>query len=387
MLNHLGDMLSTADFMPHGMCYLWQPEVLWLHVVSDGLIAAAYYSIPFALIYFVARRRDLVFQNIFLLFGTFILACGTTHILGIWTVWRPDYWIDGGVKAFTALVSVLTAVLLWRVMPDALALPSHAQLEAANSALEREVAVRREAEGTVRRLNAELEGRVKERTAELETTNARLRTLLQEKEVLLSEVHHRVKNNLQVVASLLTLQARKGGPALMAQVQESLERIRAMGRVHEQLYRADDASFFDAGLFIRGLCEDLGQIYGASPERVRCRVEVAGDARVSLDVATPLALILSEVITNAFKHGYPDGRTGEIRVTLSADQVATRFEIRDDGVGLPAGLTAAGQQSMGMRLVEMLARQIGATAAYETGPGTRFVLALPRAPVHDRLSA
>ena len=382
MLDHLGQVMTAAGFMPHGMCFLWQPEILWLHVVSDAMIAAAYYSIPFALLYFVLKRRDLVFPNVFLLFGAFILACGTTHILGIWTIWNPDYWLDGGVKLFTGVVSMITAVFLWRVMPAALAVPSRGQLEAANQALGRQIQERRAAEETVRRLNLELEERVRDRTAELEAANQRLRAALHEKEVLLREVHHRVKNNLQVVAGLLTLQARHAEPALMGYFQESLERIRAMGRVHEQLYRADDASSFDAAEFVRGICEDLRQVYGAGGDRITCRVDVEGQARVPLDIATPLALIVSEVISNAFKHGFPAQAGGEIRVTLTASAAATRLEIRDDGIGLPQDLGAREERTMGLRLVELLARQIGATHRLESDHGVRFTLVVPQPPAH-----
>ena len=117
MLGHLGEMLSSEDFMPHGMCFLWRPDLLWLHATSDTLIALAYYSIPVALIYFVRRRKDLVFSALFILFGVFIFACGTTHLLAVWTIWHPDYWLDGAVKAGTAGISIASAVLLWRAMP------------------------------------------------------------------------------------------------------------------------------------------------------------------------------------------------------------------------------------------------------------------------------
>jgi hypothetical protein len=135
MLGHLQEMLTSENFMPHGMCFLWRPDLLWLHAASDAAIALAYYSIPFALVSFVLRRRDLAFPGVFLLFGAFILACGTTHLMGIWTLWNPDYWLDGGIKAATAVISLLSAVIVWRVMPLALALPSPAQLEQANRAL------------------------------------------------------------------------------------------------------------------------------------------------------------------------------------------------------------------------------------------------------------
>src|SRR4051794_39784291 len=139
MLQVINGLFSSDTFMPHGMCFNWQPEMIWLHVVSDAAIALAYYSIPFSLIYFISKRRDFEFRYMFLLFGIFILACGTTHLMGIWTIWNPDYAADGMIKAITAVASVGTALIVWRVMPEALALPSPAQLREANSALTKQV--------------------------------------------------------------------------------------------------------------------------------------------------------------------------------------------------------------------------------------------------------
>ena len=110
--------------MPHGHCYLWQTNLVGLHVISDALIALAYYSIPITLLYLVRKRQDLPFEWVFLLFGAFIVSCGTTHLLDIWTLWYPTYWLSGIVKAFTALISVITATQLFPLMPQLLALPS-----------------------------------------------------------------------------------------------------------------------------------------------------------------------------------------------------------------------------------------------------------------------
>ncbi len=167
-------LLSAGGFIPHGHCYLWKPELVWLHVVSDSLIALAYYSIPVMLIYFVRSRRDVPFGWIFLMFGTFIVACGTTHLLEVWTLWHPTYWLSGFIKAITALVSLCTAVLLVPLIPKALALPSPAQLEATNFALRNEITERNKAEEALQRLNEQLEGRVRQRTADLATINESL---------------------------------------------------------------------------------------------------------------------------------------------------------------------------------------------------------------------
>src|ERR1700692_4340530 len=104
--------ISTGGFMPHGMCYQWQPDILALHIISDGLISIAYISISGTILYFVKKRVDLEHKWIFLCFAIFIIACSFTHAMEIWTIWHPTYWLSGGIKALTALVSVATAVLI-----------------------------------------------------------------------------------------------------------------------------------------------------------------------------------------------------------------------------------------------------------------------------------
>ncbi len=158
--------LFSKEFMPHGMCYLWDPAVLWLSVISDSLIAAAYYAIPFLLFYFARRRRDVAFKGIFVAFGIFILACGTTHLMGAVTVWDPIYRLEGVIKAITAAASVATFAMLVPMMPSLIVLPSPAQLAKVNQSLEREIEERRAAEEEVRRINEELEERVARRTVE-----------------------------------------------------------------------------------------------------------------------------------------------------------------------------------------------------------------------------
>ncbi len=168
MTSYLSWLFSRQEYMPHGMCFLWQPELIWLHAISDSVIALAYYSIPIALIYFVSKRRDLAFPLIFVLTSLFILACGTTHIMGVWTLWHPNYRLDGVIKLFTALISISTAVAMWQIMPQALALPGVGQLADANRAMEREISERQRAEAALHEANTDLERRVAERTAELQ---------------------------------------------------------------------------------------------------------------------------------------------------------------------------------------------------------------------------
>ncbi|MFL6353046.1 MAG: PAS domain-containing sensor histidine kinase [Bryobacteraceae bacterium] len=131
--------LFSSDFMPHGVCYLWNPAVLWLNVTSDLLIAISYYIIPLFLFLLARKRKELTFHWVFVAFGVFILACGTTHVLSVWTVWHAMYRLDGVVKAFTAIASVITTALLFPVLPVLIRLPGPAQLAVANKNLANEI--------------------------------------------------------------------------------------------------------------------------------------------------------------------------------------------------------------------------------------------------------
>ena len=166
--------LSSNDFMPHGYCYMWNTKLVWLHVISDSLIALAYLSIPITLVYFIRKRRDVPFNWVFLCFGVFILACGGTHLMEVWTLWNANYWLSGALKAVTAVASVSTAILLVRLIPQALALPSP-------EALRREIVERKRAQEALQNAKQDLELRVQERTAELTNAN----------QILLAEIAQR----------------------------------------------------------------------------------------------------------------------------------------------------------------------------------------------------
>ena len=131
-------ILDSSMYSPHGICLLWEPELIWLHVVSDACIAAAYFSIPFALAILVTKRRDLQFGWVFWAFAVFIMACGLTHVLSIYTLWVPIYGIEGLVKAATAVASIFTAAALWPLLPKILTIPSPFELQKVQAALEEE---------------------------------------------------------------------------------------------------------------------------------------------------------------------------------------------------------------------------------------------------------
>lgn len=147
---------TLKEWMPHGMCFLWDPTLLGLHVISDSLIALSYFSIPLALVYFSNKGGKFPFKYLLGLFSAFIFACGMTHVFSIWTVWTPDYYLEGIVKLFTAGISLVTAVVLWPVVYQVLSLPNLFALQDANRRLEQEINRRRAIEEELRAQAADL---------------------------------------------------------------------------------------------------------------------------------------------------------------------------------------------------------------------------------------
>jgi PAS domain S-box-containing protein len=209
----------------------------------------------------------------------------------------------------------------------------------------------------------------------LRESEARLQAALREKEVLLKEIHHRVKNNLQVVSSLLSLQHHTiKDPTLRELFHESERRVRSMALIHETLYQAPDVSRFDLSHYLRTLGTELFRAYGVDPARVRLSNHIE-EVVLPLDTALPCGLILNELLSNALKHAFPDGRRGDIRIELQAlpdHQVVLR--IVDTGIGLPNGLDIQQTSSLGLQLVCALTEQLQGTLTVGQHNGTVFTL-------------
>ena len=171
-------MFHQLMYIPHGHCYLWQTNLVGLHLIADTLVGIACYSIAYTLFCFLQKRKDIPFTSIFLLFVAFIIFCGTSHLMEVWTLWHPDYWLSGTLKAITAWVSVYTAIRLIPIIPQALDLPSPEQLEKVNQQLQQEVTERTQAEQQLHQLNQSLEFKIQERTAALARQEAQLRDFL-----------------------------------------------------------------------------------------------------------------------------------------------------------------------------------------------------------------
>ncbi len=201
-MDSLIDLLVPANFMPHGHCYLWTPSLLWLYVTSDSLIAFSYFSIPVALIYFVRKRIDLEFNWIFKMFSLFIFACGITHLISIVTIWEPVYWLDASMKGITSIASVITAVMLWRLMPLALTVTSAKQLQKTIEKLQYEVAQRKEAEEKLETLNNSLEEIIQQRTFELSNINNDLLKEIDQRKLAEQELYKEKQQALVTLESI-----------------------------------------------------------------------------------------------------------------------------------------------------------------------------------------
>ena len=320
-----------SDFMPHGHCFFWKPEILWPSVGSDLIIALSYYSIPAALVYFVRKRKDLAFNWMFLMFGAFILACGTTHAMGIWTVWNGTYRVDALIKAVTALLSVTTAIMLWRLIPGALALPSPAALRDANERLRLEIKERESAEMEVRRLNEGLEEQVRQRTLELERSN-------QELERFAYVASHDLQEPLRTIRSFTELMEKRSGASLDEKTRTYMDFI-LDGARNMSLLIDDLLAYSRVGRAVEGRAVvDLGDTLEKCKNSLRAAIEASG-AVISSDRLprvqgdpTLVRMLLQNLLSNAIKYR----RQVPISIHVGASQVDGVWEVAvsDNGIGI-----------------------------------------------------
>ncbi len=227
--------------------------------------------------------------------------------------------------------------------------------------------------------DAEMERRVRERTEALSHANQTLESSLEEKVVLLKEIHHRVKNNLQIISSLLSLQARDIADARDLDLfVNSQNRVQTMALIHERLYQSDDLARVDFTEYIPVLVDSLFTTYKTSDQDIELRVEVS-DLMLDLDQAIPCGLMINELISNALKYAFPDGRSGSIYIGLRAvEEKRVELEVADDGVGLPADVTTRGAKTLGLQLIQILTRQLrGRFETKSRERGAHFCITFP----------
>jgi signal transduction histidine kinase len=388
--------LFSSDFMPHGHCYFWQPEIVWLHVISDALIALAYYSIPVTLLYFVRKRRDAPFHWIFILFASFILACGTTHLLSIWTLWIPTYRLDGVVKLFTGVISIITAVALYPLVPKALALPRPSELREANAALESQVQERLLAERAVQKLNAELEERVRVRTAELERSNSDLQQFAYVASHDLQEPLRLVSTHTQLAARRLRGKVDEDTEELLTTTIEGAQRMQRLVADLLQYSRVDREE-----LALREISSEVA-LAAALQSLALARSEndaLITSNRLPMIVGEPdqIALLLQNLIENAIK--YRSSSEPRIHISAKADGDRWQFSVTDNGIGISAencksiftvfkrlhGREIPGS-GIGLATCEKIVSRHGGRiwVESEVGRGSTFYFTLPQVPGTDK---
>jgi two-component sensor histidine kinase len=211
-----------------------------------------------------------------------------------------------------------------------------------------------------------------------------LKASLQQKEMLLREIHHRVKNNLQIISSLLGLQSDCiSDPQVLALFKDSQDRIRSMALIHEKLYRSGNLARIDFTSYIGDLAAELLRSYGVDPNRVSLQV-VGEKAWLNVDTAVPCGLILQELVSNCLKHAFPEGRSGEITIALRAEAEGKyALTVRDTGIGFPEDLDFRHTESLGLQLVIILTEQLGGTIVRQSGEGTGFTLMFTEGGPHE----
>jgi len=384
----LSDLFSADKFMPHGHCFLWRPDILWLNVGSDAVIAIAYFMIPVLLFIFYFRRKDLKFSWLLVLFSLFILGCGSTHLADIWTTWRPHYGVAGGLKLFTAVVSVMTAVALWRVMPKILALPTARQMAEANARLQEEVAVRIAAEEGWRLAKEAADSANAAKTAFLANVSHEIRTplgavigfaeLLKSPEVSSEkkkDVHSAIKRNsdllLTVVNDILDLSKIEAG-----KIQINKEPVR-LGDILADLETSLQLQSNEKGIgFHLEMASDLPEVVWTDSTRLR--------------------QILLNLLGNAVKFT----EKGEVhfnvrRIERGNQSPLISFTVIDTGIGIVAEKTQKlfepfqqaddstsrryGGTGLGLALSRRLARALGGDVqltSSQPGQGTIFTITI-----------
>jgi signal transduction histidine kinase len=310
MWHALSNILNSDTLSPHGICLLWRPDLVWLHLSSDAIIGIAYFSIPAALAAFVAKRKDVEFGWVFWAFAIFILSCGTTHFLAVWTLFVPDYGLEGLVKAFTAVVSVVTAIALWWLLPKALAIPSTVQLQQANEALLASLAERDRA----LRANKELEEFAYAASHDLK---APLRVIDNATKWLEEDLQEYLSDETREHLDLMRKRVGR-----MEKLLDDLLNYSRIGRTADARF----AEVVAGDALIDNVLELLGRPPGFA-------INVgAGFAGIRV-CRMPLQQILMNLVSNAIKHH--GEKTGRIDLTVEDRGTHYAFAVKDDGPGIP----------------------------------------------------
>ena len=228
-------------------------------------------------------------------------------------------------------------------------------------------------------LNSKLEGKVMSGMimdiTVMKDAEKQIKNSLEEKEMLLREIHHRVKNNLMVISSLLSLQSRYIKDEAYKNIfKESQNRARSMALIHELLYQSSDLKRINFGTFIKTLTNELFKIYIANQDLIELNIDVKEEVMVDINTAIPLGLIVNELVSNSMKHAFPDGRRGEIKISFKQLDYKYTLIVEDDGTGLPKGIDFKSTNSLGLRIVNSLTEQIDGELTLDNSMGSKFII-------------
>ena len=378
-------LFNDATFMPHGACLLWRFDLVAAHALGDGLIALAYFSIPIALVNFARRRADLEYRWLFGLFAAFILACGATHLIGVVTLWEPVYGIEAVVKLATAFVSLATAIVLWPMIPKALAIPSPAQLRVANMQLLQEIHERKAAQDERERAYATAELGVDERTRELAQANQRLEREIAERKrgeeqqtLLVAELAHRVRNTLAIVRSIASQTVRHSQD--LQQFEASFDgRLQALAQAHTLLISARWER-----TDLRTLLAHQLNVYAVHSGAFSF---LGPNVTVSPKAAVTLGLVIHELAANATKYGSLSVPEGSVDIHWHVESGAgpENLQLLWSETGGPP-VFPPHHQGFGSQLITFsVAHEFGGKAEMSYPPeGVQWRLTLP---LRDRILA
>jgi signal transduction histidine kinase/CheY-like chemotaxis protein len=398
MSGFFNDLLS-GGYAPHGYCLLWQPELIWTHVIADLLIAAAYFSIPLALVSLVRRRQDIEFGGVLWLFALFICACGSTHLMAVWNLWHGNYGIEAIIKALTAAASVPTAILLWPLINKALTIPSPGQLKLANAELAETV---RDRDGVLAKLTGEITQREHAEAALVQAQKIEAIGLLT------GGIAHDFNNLLQAISGNLDLiRRRSDAPERVAHWAENAMKGVIRGtRLTGQLLSFSRTQRLE----LRAI--DIHQLLSGMTTLIKSSIGPKTDlfndfeeqSCVALADQTQLELALLNLAINA-RDAMPDGG----RLTISTKVVALyrdeelepgeycEIAVTDNGAGMsPEVLERALEPfyttkgvgrgtGLGLSTVFGMARQSGGTLRLRSqlGNGTTVTILLRKAGADD----
>ncbi len=421
MLEWLQVLFSTDGFMPHGHCYLWKPGLLWMNVISDMAIFMSYAAIPIALAIFASKRKDMPFSWVFILFSVFIITCGFTHLLAVVTVWQPSYWLAGILKVITAIASVLTAIVLFPLLPKALAIPSPAMLQAANNQLTIQINERIRVEKEITYKHSELQAAnhaLTESLQKLKLTQDQL--IAQEKMVslggLVTGIAHEINTPIGVGVTAVSYMNERTTEVIKMSNDNTLQKkhfdefvklidstskmvldtLQGAAKLIDSFKQiaVDQSSEKKRSININQHLHEVLLSFMAKLNQSGHSVKIDCDNDLNIECyAGAFTQIFTHLILNSIKHGFEDIRQGKINIDIhQSEPNMLTITYQDNGKGIklenqkkifdPFYTSKRGQGSTGLGLHivhNIVCQKMEGTIQVSSEPqqGTCFTISLP----------